>query len=349
MSYESDYNKSLGDLRAVLTNFKPGQKTYDEIVGTRDQVLAKYGPVFSRAHTAVISREEFSSFLYFENNHHWSGLYRKGLGAADNINLLRQALDILLNEDVAIQRRFPEAIAKVPGLGKALATAILTVAFPQKYGVWNNTSEAALLQLNLFPESARGEGIGRKYAKINAVLLRLCEDLSIDLWTLDALWWFLLEPDRLPPTSTQTDSSQQLESFGLEKQLEDFLLENWERTILAKEWDIYSEPNDPEAGNQYPTDVGRIDILAQHKHEARFLVIELKRSQTTDQTIGQALRYVGWVKQHLATSGQNVEALIISHRVEKEAFYAISTLTNVKMMTYQIDFHLKDVEPLTPK
>jgi Endonuclease NucS len=136
------------------------------------------------------------------------------------------------------------------------------------------------------------------------------------------------------------------ERFALERQLEEFLLENWERTPLAKEWAICSMPDDPEAGNQYPTDVGRIDILAVHKTQPRFLVVELKRNQSTDQTIGQALRYVGWVKKHLATEGQSVEALIIAHRVEKEAHYALLTVPNVSMMTYEVEFRLTALAPL---
>src|SRR4029077_10394435 len=127
---------------------------------------------------------------------------------------------------------------------------------------------------------------------------------------------------------------------ALEHQLEEFLLENWDRTPLTKEWVVYQTAEDPEAGNQYPTDVGRIDILAVHRHEPRFLVIELKRNQTTDQTVGQALRYVGWVKKHLAKDGQSVQALIIAHKADKDAQYALSTLPNVGMMTYEIDFRL---------
>lgn len=77
------------------------------------------------------------------------------------------------------------------------------------------------------------------------------------------------------------------ESFALERQLEQFLLENWDRTPLAKEWTILKTPDDPEAGNQFPTDVGRIDILAVHKQLSRYLVVELKRNQGTDQTVGK--------------------------------------------------------------
>jgi hypothetical protein len=345
MTSEVKYAKALSDLRVVLTQFKPGQKTYDELVARREQVFARYQPIFSSDHVPKLAKEEFTSFLYFENNRHWSGLYRTGLGAASDMNRLRQALGVLLDEVRALRERFPEALSMVTGLGKAIATGILTVAYPDKYGVWNNTSEAALRQVGLWPTLEKGAGSGGRYVKINGLLTRLGKDLGIDLWTLDALWWFLLEPERLPqPPSGEV--VQAGEQFALERQLEDFLLENWDRTPLAKEWSIYSTPDDPEAGNQFPTDVGRIDILAVHKKRPAFLVVELKRNQSTDQTVGQALRYIGWVKKHLAKSGQSVEALIIAHGADKDAHYALSTLPNVRMMTYEVEFRLKELEPL---
>ncbi|MBI3025478.1 MAG: DUF1016 family protein [Candidatus Tectomicrobia bacterium] len=348
MAGDAKYNTVLGDLRAVLAQIKPGEKTYDEIAAPREQVFARYRPIFSTDHIADLSKDEFTSFLYIENNRHWSGLYRQGLGAATDIKKLRQALGILLDERKPIRERFPEALSMVTGLGKALATAILTVAYPDKYGVWNNTSEAALRQLGLWPNLDRGEGIGGRYEKINGLLTQLSTDLGIDLWMLDAMWWRLWEPEPLPqPVAGPSGGAVQGgESFALERQLEEFLLENWDRTPLAKEWSIYSEPDDPEAGNQYPTDVGRIDILAVHKKEARFLVVELKRNQSTDQTVGQALRYVGWVKKHLAREGQSVEALIIAHKVDKDAHYALAALPNVQMMTYEVAFRLRELAPL---
>jgi hypothetical protein len=284
--------------------------------------------------------------LYIENNHHWSGLYRKGLGAAEDMNTLRQAITVLLDEDQPIQERLPKALDRVTGLGKAIATAILTVAYPAKYGVWNNTSEAVLRKVELWPDFAKGEDIGGRYAKINALLARLAVDLEMDFWTLDAFWWAVLEPqpEKSSPPVLETSSpiTQSGGCFALERQLEEFLLENWERTPLAKEWVVFSTPDDPEAGNQYPTDVGRIDILAVHKTQPRLLVIELKRNQSTDQTVGQTLRYVGWVKKHLTQDEQSVEALIIAHQIEKEAHYAISTLPNVRMMTYEVEFRLNE-------
>jgi hypothetical protein len=348
MPTDETYSKGLAELRACLVRLKPGQSVYDEIVAPRDEVFAKFRPIFCPQHIPALLRDEFTSFLYFENNCHWSNLYRQGLGAASDMDRLRASLAILLDENKPIRERFPQAVDMVSGFGKGIATAILTVAYPDKYGVWNNTSEAGLRQVGLWPTFERGEGLGGRYEKVNSLLLRLSSDLVIDLWTLDALWWDLAQPDRLPQ-SVGVAAQQPPEpgrSFALERQLEEFLLENWNQTPLASEWTIYETDGEPEAGNQFPTDVGRIDILAVHKQEPRYLVIELKRNQTTDQTVGQALRYVGWVKKHLARGGQTVEALIIAHEADRETQYALSTLANVAMMTYEVKFLLKKLEPL---
>lgn len=121
----------------------------EQLLKSRDEVLARYRPTFSSEHVSSLTKDEFTSFLYLENNHHWSSLYRKGLGAAEDMNALRQGFTMLLDEDKPIQERLPKALDRVAGLGKATATAILAVAYPDKYGVWNNTSEAALRQVGL--------------------------------------------------------------------------------------------------------------------------------------------------------------------------------------------------------
>ena len=41
-----------------------------------------------------------------------------------------------------------------------------------------------------------------------------------------------------------------------------------------------------------------------------------------------------------------MEALIIAYKAGKDAQYALSTLPNVSMMTYEVEFRLKELEPL---
>ncbi|MBW2103232.1 MAG: DUF1016 family protein [Deltaproteobacteria bacterium] len=74
------------------------------------------------------------------------------------------------------------------------------------------------------------------------------------------------------------------------------------------------------------------------------LVVELKRNQTSDQTVGQLLRYIGWVKQHLAEDGDEVHGLIICHEADNALHYALSTVPDVELRLYEVEFHLKKPE-----
>jgi hypothetical protein len=59
---------------------------------------------------------------------------------------LREALSVLLDESRDISDRLNHATSMVYGMGKNVATAILLVAYPDNYGVWNNRSESVLMR-----------------------------------------------------------------------------------------------------------------------------------------------------------------------------------------------------------
>lgn len=89
--------------------------------------------------------------------------------------------------------------------------------------------------------------------------------------------------------------------------------------------------------------MGEIDILAKHKSEPRYLVIELKRNKTSDRVVGQILRYIGWARQELAEGDETVEGLIIAHEVDEKLEYALYATSDIKHMLYTVDFSLEDV------
>jgi RecB family endonuclease NucS len=128
--------------------------------------------------------------------------------------------------------------------------------------------------------------------------------------------------------------------FGLERHLHEFLRDNWDRTCLGKEWRMYAEEGNLEAGYEYPCGVGRIDILARHWKKRSWLVVELKRDQTSDTTVGQVLRYMGWVKHHLAAPGEQVAGLIIARQDDDALQYALSNVQGVDLQLYEVDFRL---------
>ncbi len=104
---------------------------------------------------------------------------------------------------------------------------------------------------------------------------------------------------------------------------------------------MYQEDGDPEAGYEYPTGIGRIDLLAKHRNEPRWLVVELKRNQSSDKTVGQVLRYMGWVKKHLAADEETVEGLVISHSGDEQLDYALAPVPAVKAKRYRVQFYLE--------
>lgn len=344
---EGNLDVATGVLRQSLAEMKKTD-IWDQIVEPREGVLARFQPLLSADHIPNLTEDEIRPFFYIENNCHWSSLYRQVNRVCADMDAFRRVLLILVDEARPIAERLDEISGKVKGLGKGILTALLIVAFPDKFGVWNGTSEDGLIAVDLFPDFERGKSFGAKYAVINETLNRLAARLEIDLWTLDALWWHVLKAkDSDSPEmdeATPSLSSQGAQYFGLERHLHDFLLDNWDHTELGKNWEIYAEPGDPELGYEFRCDVGRIDLLARHKVEKKWLVVELKREKSSDQAIGQVLRYVGWVQHHLAGDGEPVEGLIISRLGDKALEYAVSAAPNITFMTYEVEFRLSHSE-----
>jgi len=346
---------AVGQLRAALRKFK-GTESYQKFVEPKEGIFARYQPVFHPNHIPDITEEEFRSFLVFENNRHWTGLHRQGPKICRDMPHLRKALTFLLDQNHKISHRLNKVIEMVPGMGKAIATAILVITNPDQYGVWNRISEAGLQKLEIWPEFERGESFGNRYEKVNGVLVALKGALGIDLWTLDALWWLVDEKESLELETSETDLSGEgsisnnQARFGLEKYLHEFLIDNWDRIPISNDWELYQTLEEPQAYFKFRCPkVGEIDLLAKHRSEPRWLVIELKRGQTSDDTVGQVLRYVGWVRHHLAEDGEKVEGLIICREPDPKLKYALSMVPDVSLKSYEVNFELKEPTSLSFK
>ena len=127
--------------------------------------------------------------------------------------------------------------------------------------------------------------------------------------------------------------------FYIEKQLEDFIIYNWAKTELGKRFDLIIEEGEL-VSQQYRTDIGPIDILAKDKKTGCFVVIELKKNQTSDDTVGQLTRYMGWIMKK--KNDKNVKGIIIAAEFDKKLEYAISAVPNIEVFLYQVDFKLSE-------
>ncbi|TSC92691.1 MAG: hypothetical protein CEN89_528 [Candidatus Berkelbacteria bacterium Licking1014_7] len=143
-----------------------------------------------------------------------------------------------------------------------------------------------------------------------------------------------------PPDIVATDETIEDPSvFALEMHLEEFLVQNWKHTELGKKYDIFKEEGEI-VGQQYPSDIGPIDILAISKDKKELLVVELKKGRASDVVVGQVQSYMGYVKEELAEKGQAVHGVIIAHEDDVRLRRALSVTQNIDFYTYKVSFKL---------
>lgn len=129
------------------------------------------------------------------------------------------------------------------------------------------------------------------------------------------------------------------QSFAMEKHLEEFIVDNWISTEFGKSYDIYDEDPD-RPGQQFPTDTGRIDILALSKDKESLLVLELKKGRASDAAVGQILRYINFVQEEIAKPGQSVKGVIIALDDDQRIRRALDAVTGIDFYRYRISFDL---------
>lgn len=126
-----------------------------------------------------------------------------------------------------------------------------------------------------------------------------------------------------------------------EAQLRDYLVEHL--ADLEPGLEPYVDERSPDC-IEVNTGVGRIDILAKDRTGA-LVVIELKVGRGPDAVCGQILRYMGWVKRHLA-DGQPVRGIIVAQRISDRIRYAMADVPGVVLKEYELALTIRNTEPL---
>lgn len=122
------------------------------------------------------------------------------------------------------------------------------------------------------------------------------------------------------------DSFQLPTAFGFEEQLESYMEANWVSLPFSSRLDLVN--------SQYPTDVGRVDLLCRNRDGSGFTVIELKRGRTSDAVVGQVQRYKAWVREHLVRGDQSVWGIIVCQDPDPRLMAAVRETSNLELYTY---------------
>ena len=83
-----------------------------------------------------------------------------------------------------------------------------------------------------------------------------------------------------------------------------------------------------------------MDFLAIDQNKD-LVVIELKR-ESTDRTLGQILRYMGWVNKNLCKKDQKIKGLIIAEIKDNRLEYALTVTPNVTFRRMKLNVEVED-------
>jgi len=338
------------DLRTLIESER-ARVTAPERQQETDEMIRRYGQLFSPEYIPNLSAEEFTSFLAFKNNRHWMGINRQSGLLTRDMKRLRDSLSILVDEDQPIQERLEKLFPQgqpgfIKGLGRAVATPILAVVYPSKYGVFNSKSEYCLKYFGLLPNFKTKTSFAERYLAVNETLIRLAREHNLALLELDEVFgWFAENKgkngDNNGPQEDEGESTEDIQKFGLERLLSDFLVYNWDKTPLGKRYELYEEDGD--IGQEYHTPIGRIDLLAKDRQTGDWVIIELKRGRGSDVAVGQLLRYIGWVQENLAHKGESVKGILVAAEADDRLRYALKTLGDmISMITYTVQFQMQE-------
>lgn len=127
-------------------------------------------------------------------------------------------------------------------------------------------------------------------------------------------------------------------SFAAEAHLRDFLAKNLQ--VIEEGLELYVDDGGT-VGKEYRTVIGIMDILAVDK-KGGLLIVELKVERGPDAVCGQIMRYVGWVKRHLA-NGKPVRGLIVAQHISDRIRYALADVPDVSAFEYGLNITLRKV------
>ena len=159
----------------------------------------------------------------------------------------------------------------------------------------------------------KGDDAGWYYATVSAEQVRTALDLALGI----------------------ADGKEHTVEFAYEHILRDYCAHH----LSAVETDLSLYDKDNSSGIEFPAGGRFIDILAVDP-SGGFVVFEFKLSRGHERVVGQLLRYMGWVRQHLATSGQQVRGIIIARHITEDLRLATAGQANIKLIEYKLSISL---------
>ncbi len=183
------------------------------------------------------------------------------------------------------------------------------------------------------------DSYGKRIVKSNKAILDYFREIGINehTYVIGAFVWYVLS------NITDESETENVEpgTFYLEKYLQELLVQNWEKIHELNGYKILTNDDGELIGREYRAGNGKIDILAVDGNSNEYVVIELKRNETSDCVAGQLLRYMNWVRENLAGT-MNVKGLVIAGDIDESLKLSLADRNDVQIMRYEVNFKLHE-------
>lgn len=243
---------------------------------------------------------------------------------------------------------------KIKGLagGRMVISKILSIYYPKTFIQTFSDQDHFLIEImNSYFVEYRGMEL---YLRNNYLLLQVKDELFSDPIFVEnvenegylnndffySFLYFCFPKDTTIPEVIETEEEV------IEKYWEVF--EDYYQRIIHKNFNMlfsglrYADEEMQNGKNgKYDTgEVGEMDFLCLD-NDNNYVVLELKK-RGTDQTVGQILRYMGWVLENLAEKNQKVSGLIVLEDKDVKLEYALKIVPSVKLKKIEINLKIKD-------
>jgi len=291
----------------------------------------------------------------------WNSKYLGGIGGGsvykfgyeeDFDKIKRLQIKILSAED-SIQQfytadgdltKFSKEIVEdadnLKGVARVFIGKVLSIYFPE---IFINIFGHQDMFLEKIYSDYKPETYGVElYLRNNYILLdiknKYASNLSND--EIGHLFHKIFEIEKADIAESQ-DMEEQSKIEALEVQHYQSLIHRNFNPLFKGELKYHDPDRQNEKNGHFDTqEVGVIDFLAIDQN-TDLVVIELKRD-STDVTLGQILRYMGWVNKNLCKKDQKVKGIIIAETKDNRLEYALTVIPNVTFRKMKLNVEIEN-------
>ena len=161
----------------------------------REKAYNRFSPIFNSENLSNVEQvcKGYERWLLASNNKSWTNLQRLGHFALNKSDNLCELLGFIQDESIPIEERVYQGLVgkhKVDCVGKAILTGFFHTMFPEKYGVWNGSTEKAFKKLDI-NTAFTSKHVGETYVEINDMLVEMSSKVGYSITYVDGFMWYI--------------------------------------------------------------------------------------------------------------------------------------------------------------